>query len=100
MARTSRVLMVAFVATALAADRVSTAAPMLRPTNISTTARQFASRLTTGLRRCVSVVRFQPLRRDERPKSDSAPTAVVSSPLVLHPCRFSPFNFRIPPPVF
>ena len=48
MARAQRVLMVAFVATALAADRVGAAAPILRPNNMAVAARQLAGRLAVG----------------------------------------------------
>ena len=99
MARTQRVLVVAFVATALAADRLGAAAPVLRPNNMVVAARQLAGRLAVGFRRAVIIVRYQPFRRDDRPANAVFASLSTGVRLQVHPCEYSPFQFRLPPPV-
>jgi hypothetical protein len=98
MRKTRTILVVAFVATALAADRLVAAAPVLRTGNIAMGARQLAGRLAGSFRRVVAMVRFQPFRRDERPADDVPPLADLAD-LQIHPCQFHSFQFRLPPPL-
>jgi hypothetical protein len=90
--------MVAFVATALAADRVGAAAPILRPNNMAVAARQLAGRLAVGFRQVAAVVRYQPFRRNERPAASSTASRLPAIALLAHPCQFWLWQFRLPPP--
>jgi hypothetical protein len=96
MKQTRRILMVAFVATALAADHVAAAAPSLRPI-VAETARRLAGRLVVTFRRTVPSIRFQPFRADERP-ADQRPTFAAIDAGIGHRSACSPFQFRLPPP--
>lgn len=98
MARTQRILVLAFVATALAADRAGAAVPMLRPNGVAVAARQLAGRLVVGFRHVVAAVRHEPLRQNERPADSTAPGDFFNRCLPEHPFAFSPFQFRLPPP--
>lgn len=88
--------MVAFVATALCADRVATAAPMLRPEVVSI-ARRLASRLVVSFRGTIPAVRIHETR-DHKPSlvALAAPAAEQSD--VVQRVTISPFQFRLPPP--
>jgi hypothetical protein len=97
MKQTRRILMVAFVATALAADHVAAAAPSVRPVVVET-AKRLAGRLVVTFRRTVPSIRFQPFRADERP-ADVKPTVVAVEWALPHLFESSPFQFRLPPPV-
>lgn len=96
MKQTRRILMVAFVATALAADHVAAAAPSVRPAVIES-ARRLAGRLVVTFRRTVPSIRFQPFRADERP-ADETPSFVAVDAALPHLFAASPFQFRLPPP--
>lgn len=89
--------MVAFVATAISADRLSAAAPALRP-QMSEAARKLAGRLVISFRRTVPSVRLVAFRRDERPQPASPPV-FLDRPPVVHCHELSPFQHRLPPPV-
>ena len=97
MKQTRRILMVAFVATALAADHVAASAPSGRPAVIETT-RRLAGRLVVTFRRTVPSIRFQPFRADERP-ADEKPGLIAVDVALPHLFECSPFQFRLPPPV-
>jgi hypothetical protein len=97
MNRTRRILVVTFVATALFADRFGAAAPLIRP-QMAQTVRQIAGRLVISFRRVVPSVRFNPLRREERLAS-ATPVRLADTAQLVHPIEFSPFQFRLPPPV-
>lgn len=90
--------MVAFVATALAADRVATSAPALRPTQMAVAARRLTGRLVVSLRRVVAAAPMRPSRRDEQPAHVALVPALVTNQ-AIHPFEFSPFQFRLPPPL-
>jgi hypothetical protein len=96
MKQTRRILMVAFVATALAADHVAASAPSVRPV-VGEAARRLAGRLVVTFRRTVPSIRFQPFRADERP-ADEAPAFVAVDGVLPHWSEASPFRFRLPPP--
>jgi hypothetical protein len=96
MKQTRRILMVAFLATALAADHVAAAAPSVRPV-VADAARRLAGRLVITFRRTVPSIRFQPFRADERP-ADQKPSFVAVDAVLPHLSAFSPFQFRLPPP--
>ena len=96
MRRSRQVLAVAFLATALCADRAATAAPMLRPQmGQGTLAGRLVNRLTVGLRRVVPSARVYETRRE-----DAAPTIPSIAAVVVQFTRvaLSPFQFRLPPP--
>ena len=95
--RSQKVLAVAFLATALCADRALTAAPALRQETASSTfAGRLVARLTVSLRRVVPYVRVYQSRREER-----AGEQLIAPPpvLTLRHLALSPFQFRLPPPV-
>lgn len=87
--------MVAFVATALAADRMAAASPVLRP-QVGQVARRVADRLVLSFRRVVCAVEVQPLRRQERIESQRSILPVVDQ--IVYWVDFSPFQNRLPPP--
>ncbi|MFI5379285.1 MAG: hypothetical protein ACHRHE_08310 [Tepidisphaerales bacterium] len=97
MNRTRRVLMVAFVATALCADRVVAAAPSLRTMDAMDLARRLAGRLVITLRHAVAAAQVKEVRRQGglaaephvRLAIDSRPAA--HDPAPLH-------RYRLPPP--
>jgi hypothetical protein len=94
--RSQKVLAVAFLATALCADRAITAAPAFRQeTTSGTFAGRLVARLTVSLRRVVPYARVYQSRREER-----AGEQVIAWPpvLSLRPLALSPFQFRLPPP--
>jgi hypothetical protein len=97
MKQTRRILMVAFVATALAADHVAASAPSVRPVVVET-AKRLAGRLVITFRRTVPSIRFQPFRADERP-ADETPAFVAVDAVLPHWSASSPFQFRLPPPI-
>ena len=91
--RTRHVIAVVVVATALcAADRAVAAVPSHR----TVAPKSLASRITTSFRQTVPSVRLQPTRTME---------SVAKYPLSIREeasgvrSSFSPFQFRLPPPV-
>ena|SRR5687768_15709021 len=99
MTRTRRILMVAMVATALSADRAFAAAPQLRP-QMSDAARKLAVRLLVVFRRSMGSARLQvarQLRRISRPRPLRLSTLMQH--ILGHPAEFTPFQYRLPPPV-
>jgi hypothetical protein len=95
MRRTRHVIAVMVVATALCADRAAQAAPEVRTQTTSGFARNFATKITTNLRRAVAQNALQPARTMETART---------FPLVIREeasgvrSEFSPFQFRLPPP--
>ena len=95
--RSQKVLAVAFLATALCADRAIIAAPNLRPeTTTGTLAGRLVARLSVNLRRVIPYVRVYQSRREEtvREQAPALPPCASIAPLAL-----SPFQFRLPPPL-
>ena len=98
MTRTRRILMVAFVATALSADRAIASTPTIRP-QMAQAARKLAGRLMVLFRRSLSAAsRLSALRRSGR---QSRPRVFRLADLTQYfaPATLSPFQFRLPPPV-
>jgi hypothetical protein len=94
--RSQKVLAVAFLATALCADRAITAAPIFQSeTTTGTLAGRLVSRLSVNLRRTIPAARVYQTRRE----GIAHQTATVTpTPVVFLPVRLSPFQFRLPPP--
>jgi len=95
--RSQKVLAVAFLATALCADRAITAAPAFKQeTTAGTFAGRLVARLTVGLQRVVPYAKVYQSRREEI----ACEQAVIAPvPLAIRPPPFSPFQFRLPPPL-
>ena len=104
MNRSRQLLMVAFVATALAADRAVAAAPQDRPHRSQTTttqnaARRLAGRLVVTFRQSVPSLPWRPFRQDLlKAQPQTYPT--FSRDAEPPPGQFasSPFQYRLPPP--
>jgi hypothetical protein len=95
--RSQKVLAVAFLATALCADRAINAAPSLRSESpTGTFAGRLVARLTGNLRRVVPAARVYQVRREERATQQH--TLMPVAPLVAR-VPISPFQFRLPPPI-
>ncbi len=84
---------VVVVATALCADRAVASAPAQAR---STPARSLASRITTSFRQTVPSVRLQPSRTLESAANHPLPIRETASGVRSN---FSPFQFRLPPPL-
>jgi hypothetical protein len=99
MRRTRQVIAVMVVATALcAADRSAVARPEPAPAPRAPAngfARTLARKLTRSFRQSVVTVRVQPRRADER--AGSFPLSIRQAASGVR-SRFSPFEFRLPPP--
>jgi hypothetical protein len=93
MRRTKHVIAVMVVATALCADRAIASAPT---SSRSAPARSLASRITTSFRQTVPAVRLQPGRTMESAASHPLPICEIASGVRS---EFSPFQFRLPPPI-
>ena len=101
MRRTKQVIAVVMVATALCADRATLAAapaaPGRSPEATSGLARSFASKLTSNLRRAIApAVSIQPIRSNEQVRSFALSIREEASGVRS---EFSPFQFRLPPPI-
>jgi hypothetical protein len=94
--RVKQLVAVALVATTLAADR-ALAAPALRP-QVAEAARGFASRLVCSLQRSVPSQRLLVCRRDGDDTRIAPAPRPPQAPLLRWP-QFTPFQFRLPPPV-
>jgi hypothetical protein len=95
--RSQKVLAVAFLATALCADRAITAAPTFRQeTTAGTFAGRLVTRLTVGLRRVVPSTRVYQSRREEAAGEEAV---IAPAPVAALPQLLSPFEFRLPPPL-
>ena len=96
MRRTRHVIAVMVVATALCADRAVAAAPASSSHARTATPKSLAARITTSFRQTLPSVRLQPSRTME---------SVAKHPLSIREeesgirSDFSPFQFRLPPPV-
>jgi len=90
-------LMVALVATALTADRLAAAAPVFRPP-VTQSARGFAGRLVVSLRRTIPAMRLREFRADEKPPVLVQANDGSGFEPIAH-FDFSPFQFRLPPPL-
>lgn len=90
--------MVTFVAAALAADHVATAAPALRPGNVATAARQLAGRLVVSFRRVVPSIRLPEARRDERPAGLKPTLHTPANTPTPRSFDASPTLYPLPPP--
>jgi hypothetical protein len=94
--RSQKVLAVAFLATALCADRAINAAPAFRAeTTTGSLAGRLVARLTVNLRRVVPNVQVYQSRREESVREQSF---TLPSHIAVAPLPFSPFQFRLPPP--
>ena len=89
--------MVAFLATALFADRFAAAAPAEAP-RIVQVARNFTRRLVINLRRTIPSATLRYSQRIERTIAVRPSFAGNVAP-VIHSSDFSPFAYRLPPPV-
>jgi len=99
MKRTTRqVLALTLVATALCVDRAADAAPALRPQSVGIV-RQITNRLTVGFRNVVPVVRLHQTRREGVVAQTARKLPVDATAARIEPVQFSPFQFRLPPPV-
>src|SRR3954453_19344556 len=87
---------ITIVAAALCADRAIAAAPNLA-TPVSNATRAFGQRLTGSLRRTISTVRLQEVRREGEIAAPSMTQIPESAPLI-HTSEGTPFRFRLPPP--
>lgn len=86
---------VTLVATAICADRVAVAVPVVAPTG--QLAARLIQRLTLRFRRVVAAATLYQPRREDRGCSDPAPL-VICDRAAPAPIRLSPFQFRLPPP--
>ncbi|MDP9172411.1 MAG: hypothetical protein M3O30_00905 [Planctomycetota bacterium] len=95
MRRSRQIIVVALVATALCAGRMTLAVPQPGPR--TQLAGRIISRLSSGLRRAVTARLYQPRRENAR----VLVVAQLARPRVIHSARisFSPFHFRLPPPL-
>ena len=99
MAKRRRILAVLVIAVALCAGRSVTAAPAAKPhLGPVAAARTLAGRIVKSLRQIVPSVRLDHARRAE---SAVVRTAVrpVAPALTVRIAEFSPFQFRLPPPL-
>lgn len=102
MNRTRQILVLTLVATALCADRVTTAtadvrAPFAASADpIARLATKLGARLSGSFCRETKAVCLQQTRRDEN--AVSVTTVPPAEPLALHNAETSPFQFRLPPP--
>lgn len=97
MSKARHILAVVAVATALCADQAVAAAPLPKP-QMAEMAARLVERLSHPFRQTVpSVVR--PLNRTRaaliEPAAAPMPVVVES----IRNCEFSPFQFRLPPPI-
>ncbi len=97
MPKLRRFVVIAMLGSALAADRVAVAAPVLRPQVINV-ARRFTRRLVVSFRRTIPAAAI----REYRQRQDLAPaqtiTTVVADEPVPSPFDGSPALYRLPPP--
>ena len=96
MRRTKHVIAVMVVATALCADRAATAAPQARPEATPSLARKIASRITRSFRQTVASVSMFRARTGEKAQTFALLIRQAASGVRF---EFSPFQFRLPPPV-
>jgi len=102
MGKTRHILAVTLVATALCADRAAARAcapggPSSRGEDgVMSMAGRLVSRLSSNFRRVVSAIRLRPSR-----SAQVARSIVMSAPIiaVIVPQQFTPFQFRLPPPI-
>jgi hypothetical protein len=95
--RRQRLFMIACVATALAADRVCAAAPVLRP-QIIDVARTITRRLVVSFRQVVPAARMRHEPSESPGVLRALPVRPARQPLVL-PFDSSPAEYRLPPPL-
>jgi hypothetical protein len=96
MRRIRTILTMTLVATALCADRAATAAPQLRP-QVADVARQVVQRLTVSFQRTLpAVCLHQPHQRGAALHAIRPP---APAPAHIRWMPFSPFQFRLPPPL-
>jgi hypothetical protein len=98
MTRTRRILMVAFVATALSADRVVASAPSASRPDMANAARRLAVRLLGVFRRSLAQARLAAFRRTGR-LTRPRRFRLIDLAQRVYPVAFSPFQYRLPPPV-
>jgi hypothetical protein len=90
-----RAVAMTLVATALCADRAVASPQALCPRPQATGT--LAGRISGSLRRCVPAIRLVEVRRDQdRPSVTALPAAPV---IIVEPVAYSPFQFRLPPPL-
>ena len=61
-------------------------------------ARQLATRLTVSFRQIVPAARLDQPRQEVR-EGQPVLRLIASVPAIAHPAEFSPFQFRLPPPI-
>jgi hypothetical protein len=97
MSKARHILAVVAVATALCADQAIAAAPLPK-TQVAEMAARFVERLSQPFRRTVpSAVRPLNSTRTVLGRPVLPPACVVVE--VVRNCEFSPFQFRLPPPI-
>jgi hypothetical protein len=94
--KTRQVLLALAVTTALCADQVAVATPILRP-QVAQLAGQIVNRLSRSFRHVVTVE--SPLHeRDRSPLDRDATVATAPASAAVAHQPLSPFQFRLPPP--
>jgi hypothetical protein len=94
--RSQKVLAVAFLATALCADRAIIAAPSFQSEGTTgTLAGRLVARLSVNLRRTIPAARVYQTRREGIAHEAAA---FAPAPAVFLPVALSPFQSRLPPP--
>jgi len=96
MRNARHVIAVTLVATAICADRISVAAPVQAP--VVQLAGRLIQRLTTRFVRVVAAARLYQPRRDGVRCAEPAPASSVDRAMAVR-ASFSPFQFRLPPPI-
>src|SRR2546423_9061151 len=97
MRKSRKVLAVAWVATALCADRMVAISPQqAQEGTLTQVARRVVVRLTVSFRQAVPGVRIHQARQE----GESAEQRIVAEPAkpLVHLVQGSPFQFRLPPP--
>lgn len=97
MHKSRHILMVTLVATALCADTVAQAAPELRP-QVHQMATRIVRRLSISFRQVVPAAPMLQSHRDGASQSPMQPR-MISQDRAWPTQAFSPFEFRLPPPV-
>jgi hypothetical protein len=97
MNRTRQIIAVTLVATALCADRALAAGPVVNQ-RVATVACRVAARFATQFRRTVPSFKRIEQRSPGGISRDVGRAAPAVDP-VVEPFAFSPFQFRLPPPV-
>lgn len=89
--------MVACVATALTADRLAAAAPVLRP-QVLDVARQITRRLVVSFRQTIPAIRVREYHREGAETPLDPAVFIAEEPTAL-PFGSTPSLYRLPPPL-